>query len=151
MEPGKKGAAPPRAVTLLDLPGELILEHLSSTRDLGRAGCVCRAWRAGDSPVERVLRQRVKARGGAVCAALPPVAEQRPPMTHRLCLLELIGEAQAASGVMSLADRASAAVETRGDAARGEYIYNYISDLLLLQYCDAHTYDTVDSTVRTAR
>ena len=53
---------------------ERVLENLSSTRDLGRAACVCRAWRAGDSPVERVLRRRIKARGGAVSAALPPVA-----------------------------------------------------------------------------
>ena len=53
---------------------ERVLEHLSSTRGLGRLACVCRAWRAGDSPVERVLRRRIKARGGAASAALPPVA-----------------------------------------------------------------------------
>ena len=53
---------------------ERVLEHLSSPRDLGRASCVCRAWRVGDSPVERVLRRRIKARGGAASYALPPVA-----------------------------------------------------------------------------
>merc|ERR1711977_276848 len=79
---------------------ERVLEHLSSSRDLGRASCVCRAWRAGDSPVERVLRRRIKARGGAVSAALPPVAEgSMTPVTHRLCLLDSISAAQAVSGV----------------------------------------------------
>ena len=91
---------------------ERVLEHLSSTRDLGRASCVCRAWRAGDSPVERVLRRRIKARGGAVSAALPPVAKYS--MTHQLCLLDSISAAQAASGVMSLAYEASAAVDGHG-------------------------------------
>ena len=47
--PGRMGAAP-RAVELLDLPDELIdrvFKHIPSVRDLGRAGCVCRTWRAG--------------------------------------------------------------------------------------------------------
>ena len=51
-------AARNREVELQDLPDVLIervIEQLSSTRDLGRAGCVCRAWRAGDSPVERTI------------------------------------------------------------------------------------------------
>ncbi len=94
---------------------ERVLEHLSSTRDLGRAACVCRAWRAGDSPVERVLRRRIKARGGAASYALPPVAESSvKPMTHRLCLLDSISAAQAVSGVMSMGSTASAAVDVDG-------------------------------------
>ena len=94
---------------------ERVLVHLSSTRDLGRAACVCRAWRAGDSPVERVLRQRIKARGGAASAALPPVDVDSPsPMTHRLCLLDSIGAAQAVSGVMSMGSTSSAAVDVDG-------------------------------------
>ena len=114
-EPGQTVTGPPRAVGLLDLPNELIervIKGLSSTRDLGRAGCVCRAWRAGDSPVERALRRRIAARGGAMTAALPPVAAAS--LTHRLCLLDSIGTAQAASGVMSLSDRAGAAVDAHG-------------------------------------
>ena len=83
--PGRMGAAP-RAVELLDLPDELIdrvFKHISSVRDLGRAGCVCRAWRAGDSPVVHALRQRVEGRGGAVSAALPPVTTaSMPSMPH---------------------------------------------------------------------
>ncbi len=112
---GQVGTRPPRAVGLLDLPVELsvrVLEHLSSTRDLGRAGCVCCAWRAGDSPVERVLRRRIEAHGGAVSAALPPVAAAS--MTHRLCLLDSIGAAQAVSGAISLGCKASAAVGADG-------------------------------------
>ena len=94
---------------------ERVLENLSSTRDLGRAACVCRAWRAGDSPVERVLRRRIEARGGAVSAALPPIAEGSvTPMTHRLCLLDSISAAQAMSGVMSMGSTASAAVDVDG-------------------------------------
>ena len=94
---------------------ERVLENLPSTRDLGRAACVCRAWRAGDSPVERVLRRRIKARGGAVSAALPPVATgSLTPMTHRLCLLDSISAAQAMSGVMSMGSTASAAVDVDG-------------------------------------
>ncbi len=109
--PGQMSTAP-GAFELLDLPDELLVqvfEHLMATRDLGRAGCVCRAWRAGDSPVERVLRQRIEARGDAVSAALPPVAAV--PITHRLCLLDSIGAAQAVSGVISPSYTASAAVD----------------------------------------
>ena len=115
-EPGQRSTARPRAVGLLDLPDELIdrvLMQLSSVRDLGRAGCVCRAWRGGDSPVVRVLRQRIEARGGAVSAALPPVAAAFiAPMAHQLCLLDSIGAAQAVSGAMSPGG-ASAAVDAR--------------------------------------
>ena len=115
--PGRMGTAP-RAVELLDLPDELIdrvFKRLSSVRDLGRAGCVCRAWRAGDSLVERALRRRIEAHGGAVSAALPPVAAgSMTPMTHRLCLLDSIGATQAVSGVMSLRKAASAAVDAHG-------------------------------------
>ena len=94
---------------------ERVLENLPSTRDLGRAACVCRAWRAGDSPVERVLRRRIKARGGAASYALPPVAEGSvKPMTHRLCLLDSISAAQAVLGVMSMGSTASAAVDVDG-------------------------------------
>ena len=96
---------------------ERVLEHLFSPRDLGRASCVCRAWRVGDSPVERVLRRRIKARGGAASAALPPVAAgSMAPLTHRLCLLDSISAAQAASGVMSMGSTASAAVDVDGHA-----------------------------------
>ena len=98
---------------------ERVLENLPSTRDLGRAACVCRAWRAGDSPVERVLRRRIKARGGAASYALPPVAAgSMAPLTHRLCLLDSISAAQAVSGVMSVSmgkgSTASAAVNVDG-------------------------------------
>ncbi len=113
--PGQMDTGPPRAVGLLDLPVELlvhVLEHLIATRDLGRAGCVCRAWRAGDSPVERVLRRRIEARGGAVFSALPPMAAAS--ITHRLCLLDSIGAVQAVLGVMSLSDTVSAAVDAHG-------------------------------------
>ncbi len=116
--PGRMGTAP-RAVELLDLPDELIdrvFKRISSVRDLGRAGCVCRAWRAGDSPVARVLRQRIEAHGGAVTAALPPVAAgSMTPMIHRLCLLDSIGAAEAVSGVMSLRRAASATVDAHGN------------------------------------
>ena len=116
--PGRIGAPAPDAVELLDLPDELIdrvFKQLSSVRDLGRAGCVCRAWRAGDSPVARVLRRRIEARGDAVAAALPPIAAgSMVPVTHRLCLLDSIGAAQAVSGVLSLGDRTSAAVDAAG-------------------------------------
>ena len=107
----------PRAIELMHLPDELIdrvFKQLSSVRDLGRAGCVCRAWRAGDSPVARVLRRRIEAHGGAVSAALPPVAaDSMTPMTHRLCLLDSIGATQAVSGIMSL-QYVSAAVDAHG-------------------------------------
>ena len=102
-----------RAVELLDLPGELInrvFEQLSSARDFGRAGCVCRAGRAGDSPVARVLRKRIKARGGAVSAAA-----EKDSTVHRLCLLEPISAAQdVPPGVMDLVSGASAAVDAEG-------------------------------------
>ena len=114
MEPRAR-AAPPRTVVLLDLPVELIarvLSHLSSTRDLGRAGCVCRAWHMGDSPVERVLRLRIEARGGAVAAALPRTTAAS--LTARLCRLESISTAQAASGVMGSSVHPSAAVDAHG-------------------------------------
>ena len=90
---------------------ERVLVHLSSTRDLGRAACVCRAWRAGDSPVARALYQRIKDRGDAVSAAA-----EKGSTTHRLCLLGSIGAAQDASpSVMSLGDEvASAAVDAEG-------------------------------------
>merc|ERR1719333_1350013 len=95
---GRMGTGPTRAVGLLDLPVGLIdrvFEQLSSTRDFGRAACVCRAWRAGDSPVARVLRRRIEAHGGAISAALPPAAAAS--VTHALCLLDSIGAAQAVS------------------------------------------------------
>ena len=107
------GTAAPRAVKLLlDLPGELIervFVHLTSTRDFGRAGCVCRAWRAGDSPVVHVLRQRIKERGNAVSAAAETASA-----THRLCLLDSIGAAQTALGVISPGRGMSAAVDADG-------------------------------------
>ena len=112
--PERMGTAP-RAIELLDLPDELIdrvFKQVSSVRDLGRAGCVCRAWRAGDSPVVRVLRQRIEAHGGEISAALPPVAAASA--THRLCLLDSVGAAQAASGVISTGHEASAAVDVDG-------------------------------------
>ena len=112
-EPERMGAVPPRAVELLlDLPDELIervLEHLSSPRDLGCAGCVCRAWRAGDSPIVRVLRQRIEARGSAVHAE-----EVAASMASRLCLLDSIGAAQAVLGVMGTGGSANAAVDAQG-------------------------------------
>ena len=121
---------------------ERVLEHLSSTRDLGRAACVCRAWRAGDSPVERVLRRRIKARGGAASSALPPVAEGSvKPMTHRLCLLDSISAAQAMSGVMSMGSTASAAVDVDGHlcvcgeissaAQNAEPIFSYMTPTVI--------------------
>ena len=65
------GTAAPRAVELLDLPDELIervFMHFTSIHDFGRAGRVCRAWRAGDSHVAQVLRKRIRAGSGTVSA-----------------------------------------------------------------------------------
>ena len=106
--PVRMGAAP-RAVELLDLPDELIdrvFKQLSSVRDLGRAGCVCSAWRAGDSPIVRVLRQRIEAHGSAVHAE-----EVAASMASRLSLLDSIHAAQSVSGVLSTDMSASAAVD----------------------------------------
>ena len=124
------GTAQPRAVGLLDLPVELlvrVLEHLMATRDLGRAGCVCRTWRAGDSPVERVLRQRIEARGGAVTAALPSVAAAS--ITHQLCLLDSIGAVQTMSGVISLGQTASAAVDVHGHLCVWGWLWSSDDDI----------------------
>ena len=59
MEP-EMGAPEMGPYRLLAELQERVLVHPSSMRDLGRAGCFCRA---GDLPAERVLRQRIKARG----------------------------------------------------------------------------------------
>ena len=109
--PGRMGTAP-CAFQLLKLPNELIdrvFEKLSSVRDFGRAGCVCRAWRAGDSPIVRVLRRRIEARGGAVSAA-----SEAASTSHRMCLLSSISVAQAAFGCVSAGGEASAAVDADG-------------------------------------
>ncbi len=87
-----------------------VLVHLSSTRDFSRASCVCRAWRADGSPVEQALRERIKARDGAVPTALPGAGT----MTQRMCWFELLRDARMASGVISLGDDASAVVDADG-------------------------------------
>ena len=90
------------------LPDELltrVLVHLPSICDFGRADGVCRAWRARGSPVEQALRERIEARGGALCA---------DSTTQRMCWLELLREARAASGRLSASSDASAAVDERG-------------------------------------
>ena len=104
-----------RALGLHSLPDELltrVLAHLSSTRDFGRASCVCRAWRADGSPVEQALRERIKARDGAVPTALPGAGT----MMQRMCWFELLRDARMASGVISLGDDASAVVDADGHA-----------------------------------
>ena len=107
-----RGAQP--ALELSALPDELIarvLACLPSVHDLGRAGCVCRAWRADGSPVEQALRERIKVRDGAVPTALPGAGT----MVRRMCWLELLRDARMASDVISLSSVTSAAVDAQGN------------------------------------
>ena len=110
MEP-ETGAPKPG---LHSLPAEMhvrVLVHLPSTRDFGRAGRACRAWRADGSPVEQALRQRIEARDGAVPTVLPGAGT----MMQRMCWFELLRDARIASGAtMSVGDWSSAAVDADG-------------------------------------
>ena len=100
---------------LYSLPAEMhvrVLVHLSSTRDFGRAGCVCRAWCADGSPVEQALRHRIEARDDVVLTALSGAGT----MMQRMCWSELLRDARIASVVtMSTGESMSAAVDADGN------------------------------------
>ncbi len=112
MEP-ELGAAPTGVIELQQLPDELIarvLARLPSTRDLGRAHCVCHAWHADGSPVEQALRLRLEASGSAVPAVPPGTASA----VQRLCLYELFRAARDMSGVVAAREELSAAIDSQG-------------------------------------
>ena len=103
-----------RALGLHALPGELLalaLSFLASTRDLGRADCVCRAWHAAGSPVERALILRIQARGALVPAARPAGAGS---LTQWMCWLEILNAAQGSSDIVGAGTTLSAAVDAHG-------------------------------------
>ena len=109
-----------RSLGIHSLPDELlarVLAHLPSARDFGRADGVCRAWHATDSPVELALRQRIEARDGALPAALPVWLCRGVgggSMLQRMCWVELLREARAASGLVGVRATARAAVNAHG-------------------------------------
>ena len=116
-----------------------VLVHLSSTRDFGRASCVCCAWRADGSPVEQALRERIKARDGAVPTAFPGAGT----MMQRMCWFELLHDARMATGVISLGDDASAVVDADGHLCVWGEIDDPETELIF-----SHTTPTVVQTAR---
>ena len=103
-----------RSLGLHALPDELLalaLSFLASTRDLGRADCVCRAWHAAGSPVERALILRIQARGALVPAARPAGAGS---LIQWLCWLEILNAAQGSSDIVGAGTTLSAAVDAHG-------------------------------------
>jgi len=69
------------------LPPELLAGVIKqlTTRDIGRADCVCHLFHGESGPVEQALRQRAAERGGAVAADLP---EGESSWTQALCWSE---------------------------------------------------------------
>ena len=108
MEPTR--AAQP-ALGINSLPDDLlarVFTHLSSVREFRRVNGVCRAWRAGGSPLERALRLHIAARGDAVTEV------SAASTTRQICWLELFRAACASSGLVSASRTVSAAVDAQG-------------------------------------